>query len=211
MPRKIVGSVLFLILILCASAGFAQAPLVLASASFLLDGPEVWNVHKILENTEIFLIVLDKDKKEFWRSGALGTEDRLFQIEGVATPLSVADLDGDKIPEVFTAVFYGPKATGLYGFRVDAGQKKLIPITVFMGDSEPRDFLVADIHVDDGGNLLMDSRGKISVMGMAYEEEKAIPAKWDFELTKKGFELQGKRLLPPPSASEEKAPGPKKE
>ena len=193
----------FLFGMMMAVGGYAETPAfkVLEKASFVLNPDEkvTYEAVKFEQNGELFLQILGNDQKVLWKSESLGSEEKQFQLDGKPSKLAVADLDGDKIPEILTSAFYGPNASGLYVYKMNDKTKEVKPIVCFDSNEEPsRDFLVSDIRQEDGGDFQITGKGDVKILGMKYIIDKEPqPANYFFKLSAKGFELEKVELIPP--------------
>ncbi len=144
---------------------------ILASITVSVEGlkPETLVIEKVQRGEEIFLQARNGNTAPFWTSEPLGSEDKKFQLDGKPLTLASSDLDSDKQPEILTAAFYGPRASGLYGFVYQQEKRTFAPITCkYANPEDNRDFLVSDIHEEDGSDFLISSDGKIQVLGIIY-------------------------------------------
>lgn len=151
-------------------------------------------VQKLLKEDGIYVNVLDAAGKNLWQSENLGLEEKKFMIDGKTQSLALKDLNGDGIPEIFAAAFYGPKASGLFIYTWDAKEKKFAPImTTFPKEDLTREMLVSDVYLESGEDLVIQEGGMARVTGMIFPEkpeEEAHPAFYLFKFDKDRYVFQ---------------------
>ena len=147
---------------------------ILASESFELNGQKM-AVEKRIDAMAVALRVTDTDGKVIFTSETLGSEEKLFVIDRKAVSLAVKDLNGDNSPELITAAFYGPTASGLYVFSYDAASKQFKPLQFVHPEADlTRDFMVSDIRQANGEDLLFLDNDVLRSLGMIYSADPEV-------------------------------------
>ena len=186
----------FLALLSMTSSGLDLAS---ASGKLIPNSPDV-QVVKAKEGKSIRLVIQDAAGKKLFESEELGSEEKMFTLNGKATSLALHDLTGDGIPEVITAAFYGPRASGLYVFSYDPAAKKFIPIPcTYPKQDLTRDLLVSDLQREDGSDIVIGADGTVTMLGLVYPEKEGqepIPAAYTFGFKDGRFIHQKTEPLP---------------
>ena len=189
-------SVILLLSFILVSPLWAQVPptdTILASLSLAIrePKPETLLIEKVRRGEEIFLQARSGSAAPFWTSDCLGSEDKKFLFDGKPVTLISCDLDSDKHPELLTAAFYGPKASGLYGFIYQPTTRTFSVISCkYPNPDDNRDLLVSDVHEEDGSDFIITSDGKIRVLGIIYpttEGQEPKPGTFHFSFQKGAF------------------------
>ena len=165
-----------------------EANPVLSENSIVLNDAK-FNVIKRIDKGTVTLKVLGADGKEMWASLPLGEQEKLFIIDGAASPLTVKDLTGDGVPEVITAAMTGPETSALYVFKYDAEGKKFVGMNFkYEKEQLSRDFMVSDMYQKNGEDIVFLPENQIRALGKIYDEEKGPTAGfYFFKLTGDGF------------------------
>ncbi|HOT29448.1 MAG TPA: hypothetical protein PLU72_14805 [Candidatus Ozemobacteraceae bacterium] len=170
----------FLALLPIASFGLELAS---ASGALIPGSPDV-QVIKIQEGESIRLVIRDAAGAKLFESEELGSEDRLFTLDGKPTSLALRDLTGDGVPEAMTAAFYGPRASGLFVFTYDASAKTFVPVRcTYPKHDLTRDMLVSDLQQGDGSDMIVGADGTVTMLGLQYPENdgaEPVPAAYTF-------------------------------
>ncbi|NLI77455.1 MAG: hypothetical protein GX442_13565 [Candidatus Riflebacteria bacterium] len=197
--------VMVMVLLVAGPAGVAFAEdKVLATVSGEITGEKgkVFQVDKVLKDDGVWVQVSGPlpDKSLVWTSENLGVEEKTFTLDGKAESLALKDLTGDSVPEVVTAAFYGPKASGMWVFTWSGADKKFVPIVVTHPKEDlTRDFFVADIQQESGGELVIGPDGKVTCLGLIYSEkegEEPQPAQYVYELKDGKYVFAERKPLP---------------
>lgn len=161
---------------------------VLSENSILLNAAE-FKVMKRIDKGTVTLKVFAAGGKEIWASEPLGEQEKLFTIDGTATPLAVKDVTGDGVPELITAAMTGPDSSALYVFKYDSENQKFAAMNFkYEKEDLTRDFLVSDMYQQDGQDLVFMPENKIQVLGKIFSEEAAPAAGfYFFELKDNNF------------------------
>lgn len=147
---------------------------VIATENFELNGQQM-TVEKRMDNQDLTLRITDADGKQIFVSEILGSQEKLFVIAREATSLAVRDLDDNGSPEIITAAFYGPNASGLYIFSYDEAAKTFKPIQFVHSEADlTRDFMISDIHQENGEDLVFLADDVVRALGMIYSSEPDI-------------------------------------
>ncbi|HNW33930.1 MAG TPA: hypothetical protein PKM25_03290 [Candidatus Ozemobacteraceae bacterium] len=158
----------FIALLSMASFGLDLAT---ASGKLIPNSPDV-RVLKVKEGESIRLIIQDAAGKKLFESEELGSEEKLFTLGGKALSLALQDVTGDGVPEVLTAAFYGPRASGLFVFTYDAASKTFIPVQcTYPKQDLTRDMLVSDLQQEDGSDMVIGADGTVTMLGLVYPEK----------------------------------------
>lgn len=165
------------------------------ASSETLDKPLVINnqSYKVIRNIEqenVSIKVVDSNSKEVWNSIALGFAPWNFKLNDKVTSLEIEDIDGDNIPEIITACITGDVQSALYIFKYDSSQKtfKAMNFGYVKYKDFVRDFMVSDIPLPNGENMVFENKTKIRCLGKIYsEEDGASPGYYYFELQKGEF------------------------
>ena len=154
-----------------------------------LDKPMVINgqsyhVVRTIDNNNVSLKVLDKDSKEVWTSIALGFGAWNFKLNDKASSLEIEDLDGDNIPEIITACITGDIQSAMYIFKYNPEKKSFSPMNFGYTKYKDmaRDFMVSDIPVPNGENMVFENKAKVRCLGKIYTEDGPVPGYYYFEL-----------------------------
>lgn len=165
----------------------------LSTASFaepeVLDKPMVINgqnyhVVRTIDNNNVSLKVLDKDSKEVWTSIALGMQAWDFKLDNKASSLEIEDLDGDNIPEIITACTTGDVQSAMYIFKYNTEKKSFSPMNFgyIKYKDMARDFMVSDIPLPNGENMVFENKTKVRCLGKIYTEDGPVAGYYYFEL-----------------------------
>lgn len=170
---------------------------VLSENSILLNEAK-FNVVKRIDKGTVTLKVFTVEGKEMWVSSPLGEQEKLFTIDGAASPLAVKDLTGDGVPELITAAMTGPESSALYVFKYDSEGKKFAAMNFKYEKEElTRDFLVSDMYQKNGEDLVFMPENKIRALGKIYSEENGPSAGFYF-FTLKNNEFVCSEITPVP-------------
>ncbi|HEY9068984.1 MAG TPA: hypothetical protein VIV61_01935 [Candidatus Ozemobacteraceae bacterium] len=186
---------------LCALLATASYGVELATATGKLipDSPDV-KVLKTRDADEVRLTIQDAAGTNLFQSEVLGSEEKLFTLEGKPTSLALRDLTGDGVPEVITSAFYGPLASGLYVFTWDAAAKKFVPVPcIYPKFDLTRDLLVSDVQREDGSDMVIGADNVVTMLGLVYpDKEGAAPTKaaYTFAFDKGRFVHQKTEPIP---------------
>lgn len=202
---KNIQSILLILTLLVSSALFAGLAVpgelnpLLASAQISINDVEGYRVEKIKEGDGIRLKVLDPQGQNFWTSEILGDDEKKFSFNGESNNLLVADINDDNKTEIITATSFPPHNGSLHVFALDNEQKSFVPMQFINPEtSDSKDFLVADIHQEDGQDLaFIDSR--VRALGMLYpenEDSEAIASFFYYKLTDNMFTYEGCESVP---------------
>ncbi len=201
--KKVICTIFAMVLMpLGLFAGLAvpgEANPVLATEKFELDGQQL-TVEKRIDDMNLTLRVLDADGKQIFTSETLGSEEKLFVIDRESVSLKVRDLNGDKVPELMAAAFYGPNASGLYIFTYDAGAKTFKPMQfVHTAADLTRDCLVSDMRQENGEDLMFLSDDVVRALGMIYSTEpdvEPVAGFYFYKLTDGAFKFIESKPVP---------------
>lgn len=186
----------FIALLSMASFGLDLAS---ASGKLIAGSPDVQAL-KVQEGESIRLVIRDAAGAKLFESEELGSEERLFTLDGKATSLALRDLTGDGVPEAVTAAFYGPRASGLYVFTFDAAAKKFVPVQcTYPKHDLTRDMLVSDLQQSDGTDMIIAADGAVTMLGLQYPEKdggEPVPAAYTFVFKDGKFVHQKTEPLP---------------
>ncbi len=166
-----------LVLIMASVPGLSYgAETILASGSGAFLAPDEFKVDKVNREDGIYIVVSGKDGAKVFESKPLGTEEKLFRIRGEDKSLVIEDVTGDKVPDIVTAAFYGPKASGLYVFSYSKDEKtfKVIP-AFFPKQDQTADQLVSDVRQKDGSDMIFQDDGTVKILGLVYSEDGSQP------------------------------------
>lgn len=202
---KNIQTALLILTLLVSSALFAGLGVpgelnpLLASAEISINNVEGYRVEKIRESDGIRLKVLDPQGKEFWASEILGDDEKMFVFNGESNNLLVADLNANNRTEIITATSFPPHNGSLYVFALDKEQKSFVPMQFRSPNgSDSKDFLVADIHQENGQDLaFIDTR--VRALGMLYpenEESEAVASFFYYKLSDNMFTYDGCESVP---------------
>ncbi|HOY67102.1 MAG TPA: hypothetical protein PLP29_09445 [Candidatus Ozemobacteraceae bacterium] len=159
--------------LLCSLLSTASYGVELANATGKLipASPDV-KVLKTRDADAIRLTIQDAAGTNLFQSEVLGSEEKLFTLDGKPTSLALRDLTGDGVPEVVTSAFYGPRASGLYVFTWDAAAKKFVPVPCTYPKFDlTRDLLVSDVQRDDGSDMVIGADNAVTMLGLVYPEK----------------------------------------
>ena len=202
--RRIVSLALIAILILSSSTFGADLPekvIATAKAPLIKGNLVPLVVEKVLVGEDIFVRVVKSSGELVWKSEILGSEDKKFIWNDKAESLKLVDLTGDGVREIVTAVFYGPRASGLYIFKSVKGNKFVNIPSKFPKENIERDCLVADMHQDNGYDMVFLKPDTVQILGMQYSTEpegEPCPAYFLFALKNGVFVFQNVKKIPPP-------------
>jgi len=170
----------FVALLSMASFGLDLAS---TSGRLIPNTPDV-NVVKAKDGESIRLTIKDSAGKKLFESEELGSEEKLFTLNGSAMSLAIRDMTGDGVPEVVTAAFYGPRASGLFVFTYDVASKKFVPVPcTYPKEDLTREMLVSDIQCEDGSDMVIGADGVVTMLGLVYHEKEGqepTPAAYTF-------------------------------
>lgn len=172
----------------------------LADDSFKIAGEEI-KVVKFLDEKGVGVRLSNAAGEKICQSDVLGSESRLFKFEDKTFELMLKDLTGDDIPEILAAAFYGPQSSGLFVFSYDSKEKKMVPVK-FLNAGSPdlsTDCLVSDIDQKEGSNMVLNSDGSLTALGMVYPEEigdETLPGHYTWKYAEGMFKLTEKKVLP---------------
>ncbi len=177
---------------------------VLATVSGEITGEKgkAFQVDKVLKDDGVWVQVSGPlpDKTAVWTSDNLGVEEKTFTLGDRSESLALKDLTGDGVPEIVTAAFYGPRASGMWVFTWSGADQKFVPIVVtHPQDDLTRDFFVADIQQESGGELVIGPDGKVTCLGLIYsdkEGEEPQPAQYVYELKDGKYVFVERKPLP---------------
>lgn len=187
--------------------GFAMAlsmasfGLELASASGkLIPGlPDVQAI-KVKDGASVKLVIQDADGKNLFQSEELGSEEKLFTLDGKATSLALRDMTGDGVPEALVAAFYGPRASGLFVYTYSVASKTFVPVRCTYPKYDlTRDMLVSDLQQENGTDMIVASDGVVTMLGLEYPEKadkEPFPAAFSFKFKDGMFVHQMTESLP---------------
>jgi hypothetical protein len=201
--KKVYCTIVAMVLLpLSLFAGLAvpgEANPVLATEKFELNGQQM-TVEKRIDSMNLTLRVLDADGKQIFSSETLGSEEKLFVIDREATSLKARDLNGDKVPELMAAAFYGPNASGLYIFAYDAAAKTFKPMQFVHAAADlTRDCLVSDMRQENGEDLMFLSDDVVRALGMIYSTEpdvEPVAGFYFYKLTDGAFKFIESKPVP---------------
>ncbi|MDD3147937.1 MAG: hypothetical protein PHD82_11580 [Candidatus Riflebacteria bacterium] len=161
---------------------------VLSENSIVLNQSK-YNVVKRIDSGTVTLKVFTTEGKEMWVSAPLGEQEKLFTLEGAASPLAIKDLTGDGVPELVTAAMTGPESSALYVFKFDNDSQKFTAMNFrYEKENLSRDFLVSDMYQKDGQDLVFMPENKVRALGRIYSEETGPTAGfYFFELKENEF------------------------
>lgn len=155
----------------------------------VLDKPMVINgqnyhVVRTIDNNNVSVKVLDKDSKEVWTSIALGFQAWNFKLNDKVSSLEIEDLDGDNIPEIITACVTGDVQSAMYIFKYNAEKKSFSPMNFgyIKYKDMIRDFMVSDIPLPNGENMVFENKSKVRCLGKIYTEDGPVAGYYYFEL-----------------------------
>jgi len=201
--KKVIYTIFAMVLLpFSLFAGLAvpgEANPVLATEKFELDGQQM-TVEKRIDDMNLTLRVLDADGKQIFTSETLGSEEKLFVIDREAVSLKVRDLNGDKVPELMAAAFYGPNASGLYVFTYDTSAKTFKPMQFVHAAADlTRDCLVSDMRQENGEDLMFLSDDVVRALGMIYSTEpdaEPVAGFYFYKLTDGAFKFVESKPVP---------------
>jgi len=156
-----------------ALLSLTSSALDLASASGRLipDAPAV-NAVKVQDGKTIRLVIKDAAGKKLFESELLGSEEKVFTLNGKATSLAVHDLTGDGVPEVVAAAFYGPRASGMFVFSYDPAAKKFVTIPcTYPKQKLTRNMLVSDMQAKNGSDMIIGADKTVTMLGLVYPDK----------------------------------------
>jgi len=173
----------------------------LAEDSFKIAGGEEIKVIKFLDDKGVGVRLTTSTGSKIFQHDEIGLESKLFKFEDKTFELMLKDVTGDDIPEILAAAFYGPQSSGLYVFSYDATAKKIAPIKFLNAESPDlsTDCLVSDIRQEDGSDLVLNSDGSLTALGLIYPTEageEALPGLYTWTYADGMFKLTGKTALP---------------
>lgn len=192
-------SLIISVLLLNPAASIAAATL--ASATLPLTATEVIDVEKYLDDKGVGIRATSAAGEKLLELGEIGVEDKLFIIDEKASGLAIKDLDGDGTPEIITAAFYGPKASGLYVFKFDAEKRRFAAIK-FVNSADPTlstDFMTSDMRQDGGEDMVIAADGSIVALGMIYPADASsepVAGLYTWKLAEGSFKLTEKKPVP---------------
>lgn len=158
----------FVALLSAASFGLDLAS---ASGRLIPGSPDVMAL-KVKEGESIRLVIQDAAGKKLFESEELGSEEKLFTLDGKATSLALRDMTGDGVPEAVTAAFYGPRASGLFVFTFDTASKTFVPVQcTYPKQDLTRDMLVSDLQQEDGSDMIIGADGVVTMLGLVFPEK----------------------------------------
>lgn len=175
-----------------------EANPVLSENSIVLNEAK-FNVVKRIDKGTVTLKVLGVDGKEMWASLPLGEQEKLFIIDGAASPLTVKDLTGDGVPEIITAAMTGPETSALYVFKYDGEGKKFVGMNFkYEKEQMSRDFMVSDMYQKNGEDIVFMPENQIRALGKIFNEDAGPTAGfYFFKLT--GDEFVCSEITPVPT------------
>ena len=165
-----------LLALCCAASAFASEPEVLAATTWQATaGAPVYAVQKLKAGGAVYLEVADPFGKPVWRSPDLGSEDHLLSMRGTPSALAVEDVTGDGVPELVTAAFYGPEASGLYVFA-GSPQAGFRAVPVLDARTRARaEHFVSDRPLSEGRDLRCLPGGRVRVIGRSFSADGTPP------------------------------------
>lgn len=193
--------------LMLAAPSYAETAL--AEDTLTLAGGEKIKVAKYLDDKGVGIRLSTEAGASMYQHEGLGSEDKLFKLDDKGTKLALKDLTGDGNPEILAAAFYGPTASGLYVFTYDASAKKIVPIK-FLNEKSPdlsTECMVADIGQEDGSDMVVNSDGSLTAMGLIYPTEPgdaSTPGFYTWKFADGMFKLA--ETKPMPVDEEEKQP-----
>ena len=145
---------------------------------------ESYHVIRTIDNNNVSVKVLDKNSKEIWNSIALGMQAWNFKLNDKASSLEIEDLDGDNVPEIITACVTGDVQSAMYIFKYNPEKKNFSPMNFGYTQYKDmkRDFMVSDIPVPNGENMVFENKTKVRCLGKIYTEDGPVPGYYYFEL-----------------------------
>lgn len=173
---------------------------ILSSSTADLGGEKV-SISKYLDEKGVGIRLATAAGAKLAEFGEMGSEDKLFKVDGSAVGLVAKDLTGDGVPEIITAAFYGPAASGLYIFNYDSAKKALVPVK-FLNDSDPdlsTDFMVSDIRQDSGDDMVINADGSLTALGKIYPTDgmgEIVDGFYTFKFVDGAFKLSEKKPVP---------------
>lgn len=175
-----------------------EANPVLSENSIVLNNAK-FSVIKRIDQGTVTLKVLGVDGKEMWASLPLGEQEKLFIIDGAASPLTVKDLTGDGVPEIITAAMTGPETSALYVFKYDAAGKKFVGMNFkYEKEQLSRDFMVSDMYQKNGEDIVFMPENQVRALGKIFNEDAGPTAGfYFFKLT--GDEFVCSEIIPVPT------------
>lgn len=166
-----------------------EANPVLSENSIVLNKAK-FSVIKRIDQGTVTLKVLGADGKEMWASLPLGEQEKLFIIDGAASPLTVKDLTGDGVPEIITAAMTGPETSALYVFKYDAAGKKFVGMNFkYEKEQLSRDFMVSDMYQKNGEDIVFMPENQVRALGKIFNEDAGPTAGFYF------FKLAGDEFV----------------
>lgn len=189
-----------IISLLLVNSAAIMAETLLATATMELNGQTI-NIEKFLGDKGVVLRLSSADGTKLGEFAEMGSEDKLFTADGMLTGLAIKDLTGDGVPEIITAAFYGPTASGLYILNYDSDTKTLVPIK-FLNDIDPdlsTEFMVSDISQENNGEMVINEDGSLTSLGKIYPEDIAgeiIPGFYTYKFVDGTFKLIEKKAVP---------------
>lgn len=168
-----------LLFALCAvpsDAGEPELPVsILATAPWAPPSGAYGTVQKVHDARGVYVRVVDTEGTPMWKSPRIGERDHDFSIAGKPSKLAVMDLTGDGQPEIVTAAFHGPDASGLYVFTSapQPGFKLIRCEHPEAGLSRP--FLCSDRPAPEGADLACQADGSVKVLGRSFPDDFSGP------------------------------------
>lgn len=166
-----------------STAGYAE------TANNTVEKPIVINnvtykVIRTIDNNCLSIKVVDKDAKQVWASIPLGIQEWNFKLNNKVSSFEVTDLDGDKIPEIITACTIGDVQSAMYIFKYNTEKKTFNAVHFgYIGFKDlDRDFMVSDIPVINGENMVFENNSKIRCLGKIYTPNGPVQGYYHFEL-----------------------------
>ncbi len=206
--KRILASI-FCTTLLFAAPAFADLALPgednpVLSENSMTVGSSQFNIVKRIDSNTVTLKVFSREGKEVWVSAPLGEQEKLFVVDGAATPLAVKDVTGDGTPELITAAMTGPESSALYVFQFDAASAQFAPMNFkYEKEDLTRDFVVSDMYQKDGQDLVITEENQVRALGKIYSEEAApIAGFYTFKLSGEAFvcsEVTPVPVEPPPT------------
>lgn len=146
------------------------------------------HVVRTIDKNNLDIKVLSKKGKEIWRSIALGMQAWDFKLNDKISSFEIADLDGDKVPEIITACTTGDVQSAMYVFKYDPKRRNFRPMDFgYEGTDLVRDFMVSDIPATEGENMVFINNTTIRTLGKIYTDDGAVPGYYYFTLKKGKF------------------------
>ena len=150
----------------------------------LIINGETYKIVRDIEDDNLAIKVVDKNSKEIWASIPLGYSPWNFKLNDKVSSLEIEDIDGDNVPEIITACVTGDIQSCLYVFKYDSAKKSFTAMNFGYVKYKDmiRDFMVSDIPLPNGENMVFETTSKIRCLGKHYTEDGPVPAYYYFEL-----------------------------